>query len=167
MPKKKSNKQDIDNIPDIETLIKIIAKTLKENFDENGLSKDLGIKINVEKLKDFTQGPKQGISPKDKQLPEELPLPPEPLVETIYKKDVVVVIGSMEGAAKNEISITASSNIINISVSGKGLNYSTSIKLSCNVDQSKATATYNNGVLEILLPIIAVAYEKDVKLSIK
>ncbi len=177
MPKKKKNNNpepDITGAPYIENLIKIIAKSLKENMDSNdieGMAKianEFGIDIKLStSYKDGNEIklPKKNPAPEQKagQLPKQ---PQEPFIETIYKKDSVIVDASIPNAKREEINVIASRGDLIIEISNKAMVYSKKLQLEANVDPEKATATYKNGVLEVVLPIVQMAYQKDFKLSI-
>ncbi|MCL5679849.1 MAG: Hsp20/alpha crystallin family protein [Candidatus Marsarchaeota archaeon] len=179
MPRKKSKNDNNDGVPDIENLIKLIAKTLKDNMDSedmNNIAKEFGINIKLSTngmdLKPMPPGPNhiaKDFKPVQPIQPPQLPpvQPSEPFVETIYKKDSVVVDASMPNAKKEEINVIASQGILIIEMNSKGMAFSKKIQLEANVDPEKATATYKNGVLEIVLPVVQVAYQKDFRLSIK
>jgi len=176
MPRKKNNSNNKDGVPDIENLIKLIAKTLKENMDSedmDNIAKEFGINIklstNGPEIKRKFANPQQApnglkLAP-NQSIP--LPQPNEPFVETIYKKDSVVIDASMPNAKKEDINVIATQGMLIIEMNSKGMSFSKKIQLEANVDPEKSTATYKNGVLEIVMPIVQMAYQKDFKLSIK
>ncbi|MEM3884064.1 Hsp20/alpha crystallin family protein [Candidatus Micrarchaeum sp.] len=175
--KKSDNKdQNPNGVPDIENLIKLIAKTLKENFDNNdmaSLANEFGIDIKLSANPSKAVPPPKPVrlqkpEPKLPQgMPPEIQTPTEPFVETIYKKDSVVIDASMPNVSKGEINVIASQGTLIIEISHKGTIYSKKLQLEANVDPEKASATFKNGVLEVVMPIVEMAYMKDFKLSIK
>lgn len=94
----------------------------------------------------------------------------------------VIVTADMPGVDKNDIKINVrNGNILEISAQKKTeqeqkeqgfirhergyTGYYRSITLPASVDQSKAKATYNNGVLEITLPITQEARASNIPIS--
>ncbi len=73
----------------------------------------------------------------------------------------------MPNVSKGEINVIASQGTLIIEISHKGTIYSKKLQLEANVDPEKASATFKNGVLEVVMPIVEMAYMKDFKLSIK
>ncbi|MCL4404765.1 hypothetical protein M1583_02135, partial [Candidatus Marsarchaeota archaeon] len=118
MPRKKKSDNPND-VPDIENLIKLIAKTLKENMGDAdiknmaNIANEFGIDI---KLSGVSTKLSKNPNPKESrptppQLPPQMPLmqqPPEPFIETIYKKDSVIIDASIPNAKKEEIDVIAS-----------------------------------------------------------
>ncbi len=154
MAKKKKNakKADDDDNPYMENLIKLIAKTLKDNFNQDDVASimnDFGINI---KLSVNPQSPKLGQNGSSNAkgqdsnfpegLPQELPLANEPFVETIYKKDNVVINASIPDAKKEEINVIASQSSIIIEVSHNGMVFNKKIQLDANIDPEKGSATF-------------------------
>ncbi|MEM0154599.1 MAG: Hsp20/alpha crystallin family protein [Methanothrix sp.] len=175
--KKGSNKdQNLNGAPDIENLIKLIAKTLKENFDTNDMASmanefGIDIKLSANQSKSVPPTKPMRLKKPEPQLPHGMPLeiqtPTEPFVETMYKKDSVVIDASMPNVSKEEINVIASQGTLIIEISHKGTIYSKKLQLEANVDPERASATFKNGVLEVVMPIVDMAYMKDFKLNIK
>ncbi|MCL4372430.1 Hsp20/alpha crystallin family protein [Candidatus Marsarchaeota archaeon] len=163
MSKKKKSNPNINAPPDIENLIRIIAKTLKETLDSDSISSDFGLDIKaIEGAKKADKDTKHAQSA-GQPLPEQ---PYDPFIETIYKPGAVITVGNMCNAPKDKISVTAFDNGISIEVKWKNGVYSKRVNFEKFVDPSKAEATYKNGVLEITLPVVQLAVAKEAKLSI-
>ncbi len=105
-----------------------------------------------------------------------------PSVDVVEKGNDVIVTADMPGVDKNDIKINVRDNdILEISAQKqtekeekeKGFirheraynRYYRSIKLPAPVDKSKAKATYNNGVLEVTLPMTEKARESVIPIS--
>jgi HSP20 family protein len=105
-----------------------------------------------------------------------------PNVDIIEKGNDVIVTADMPGVDKNDIKINVrDNNILDISAQKqteeeekeKGFirheraykRYYRSIMLPVPVDKAKAKATYNNGVLEIILPMTEAAKESNIPIT--
>jgi len=105
-----------------------------------------------------------------------------PDVDVVEKGNNVVVTADMAGLSKNDIHIDVrEGNILEISAERrmehekeeKGFirhergytRFFRSVRLPAEVDKSKAKATYNNGVLEITLPMTEKAKAKGIPVS--
>ncbi len=151
------------------------------NNDENGDSKDDIIKFskfiskvmtNITKsLPDISeQG--QGSGPYDFHIrigPDGMPVvenlqpeqqsavgqkheaPKEPLVDIVDEGDSLVIVAELKGIMKEDISVTAKAEEIDIAVSNSNTVYSRNIPMPQLVNPASGKAKYNNGVLEIRL----------------
>lgn len=105
-----------------------------------------------------------------------------PSVDVVERGNDVIVTADMPGVDKGDIKINMKDNdILEISAQKqiekeekeRGFirheraynRYYRSIKLPVPVDKSKAKATYNNGVLEITLPMTEKAKESNIPVS--
>jgi len=77
----------------------------------------------------------------------------EPLVDVVTSKDDVKVIAELPGVKKEDISITVSEKSVVISVDTEERKYYKELELPAPVDARGARSTYNNGVLEVTLPL--------------
>ncbi|MGD0688241.1 MAG: archaeal heat shock protein Hsp20 [Candidatus Bathyarchaeia archaeon] len=76
----------------------------------------------------------------------------EPLVDVINETEQVRVVAELPGVEKSDIKTTISENRLTISVdSAKIRKYYKEIELPTSVDPDTSKASYNNGVLEIVL----------------
>jgi HSP20 family protein len=101
----------------------------------------------------------------------QLPAPREsqvPYVDVIDRDNDVIVTADLPGVDKNDIRISVKDNVLEISAEKKTAQerqdegylrrergysrFYRAIRLPTSVDESKAHATFNNGVLEINLP---------------
>lgn len=82
-------------------------------------------------------------------------LPPtearEPLVDIINEADHVRVVAELPGVDKSEIKTTVADDKLTIQVESPTRKYYKEVQLPTPVDPDSTEASYNNGVLEILL----------------
>jgi len=83
--------------------------------------------------------------------PMEQPQEREPLVDVIEKDDNVTVIAEVPGVEKEEINLTTSEETLSIKVTNPERKYSRVVKLPAKIKPESATASYKNGVLEVVL----------------
>jgi HSP20 family protein len=77
----------------------------------------------------------------------------EPLVDVVTSKQDIKVIAELPGVKKEDISITVAEKSVVISVDTEERKYYKELQLPATVDAGGAHSTYNNGVLEITLPL--------------
>ena len=65
--------------------------------------------------------------------------------------DSVVVTAELPGVPREDISITYRNGALNISAKTPGKEFSKDVALPCEVEPKSAKATYNNGVLEVVM----------------
>jgi HSP20 family protein len=75
----------------------------------------------------------------------------EPLVDVINEPEQVRVVAELPGVEKSDIKTTISEDSLTISVNSQTRKYFKEIQLPANVDPDSSKASYNNGVLEIVL----------------
>jgi HSP20 family protein len=75
----------------------------------------------------------------------------EPLVDVINEAEQVRVVAELPGVEKPDIKTTISENRLTISVDSAARKYYKEIELPSSVDSDTSKASYNNGVLEIVL----------------
>jgi HSP20 family protein len=75
----------------------------------------------------------------------------EPLVDVINESEQVRVVTELPGVEKSDIKTTISENRLTISVDSAARKYYKEIELPSSVDSDTSKASYNNGVLEIVL----------------
>ncbi|BAB65551.1 archaeal heat shock protein Hsp20 [Sulfurisphaera tokodaii] len=75
----------------------------------------------------------------------------EPLVDVIEKNDEVRVIAEVPGVNKDQIKVKISGNKLIIQAQGEDRKYYKEVELPTEVDDKSAKATYNNGVLQVIL----------------
>jgi HSP20 family protein len=112
-------------------------------------------------------------------LPEQqMPEVQVPFVDVIEKGNDIIVTADMPGVDKNDIKINVRDNMLEISAERKSeqeqkgkefyrhersfSRFYREIRLPAAVDQSKAKATFNNGVLEVTLPMTAKEKESTI-----
>lgn len=76
----------------------------------------------------------------------------EPLVDVVSSGKEVRVIAEMPGVNKEDIKLTVSEKSLTISVE-KGRHYYKELDLPGIVDPKSAKSAYNNGILEVTLPL--------------
>lgn len=89
----------------------------------------------------------------------------EPLVDVVSSDKEVRVIAEMPGVSKEEISVTVTEKSLTISAETEEKGYYKELDLPALVDPKRARSTYNNGVLEITLPLRSPG-ESGVKLHV-
>ena len=77
----------------------------------------------------------------------------EPLIDVVGSKEDVRVIAELPGVNKEDISITVNEKSVVISVDTEARKYYKELDLPASVDPRGARSTYNNGVLEVTLPL--------------
>ena len=77
----------------------------------------------------------------------------EPLVDVISSGKEVKVIAEMPGVNREDISVTVTEKSVTISVDREDRRYYKELDLPGLVDPKGARSNYNNGVLEITLPL--------------
>lgn len=64
--------------------------------------------------------------------------------------DRITVIADLPGVAKEEIDLQCDGRVVSIRASGENRSYDERVRLPAQVDEHSASATYNNGVLEVI-----------------
>ena len=77
----------------------------------------------------------------------------EPLVDVVSSGKEVRVIAEMPGVKKEDISLTVNERSMVISVDTEDRGYYKELELPGTVDPKGARSTYNNGVLEVTIPL--------------
>ncbi len=77
----------------------------------------------------------------------------EPLVDVVSSGKEVRVIAEMPGVNKEDINVTVSENSMVISVEREERGYYKALELPGTVDPKGARSTYNNGILEVTIPL--------------
>jgi HSP20 family protein len=77
----------------------------------------------------------------------------EPMVDVVSSPKEVRVIAEMPGVSKEDISVTVNERSVVISVEREDRGYYKELDLPGVVDPKGAKSTYNNGVLEVTIPL--------------
>ena len=77
----------------------------------------------------------------------------EPLIDVVSSGRVVRVIAELPGVEKEDIDLTVSDRSLVISVDKEGRKFYKELELPGQVEPKGATSTYNNGVLEVTVPL--------------
>jgi HSP20 family protein len=77
----------------------------------------------------------------------------EPLVDVVSSSKEVRVIAEMPGVKKEDINLTIKEKSIVISVDKEERGYYKELDLPGVVDPKRAKSTYNNGILEVTIPL--------------
>ena len=77
----------------------------------------------------------------------------EPLVDVVSSGKEVRVIVEMPGVNKEDINVTVNDDSMTISVDREDRGYYKELKLPGVVDPKGARSTYNNGILEVTIPL--------------
>jgi HSP20 family protein len=79
----------------------------------------------------------------------------EPLVDVVSSGKDVRVIAELPGVQKGDIEVTVKERSVTISVDKEDRHYFKELELPGAVDPKVAKSTYNNGILEVTLPLKA------------
>ncbi len=77
----------------------------------------------------------------------------EPLVDVVSSNKDIKVIAEMPGVNKEDINVTVAEKSVTISVDRADRGYYKELELPGTVDPKGAKSSYNNGILEIRLPL--------------
>lgn len=77
----------------------------------------------------------------------------EPLVDIVNSDKNIRVIAELPGVSREDVNVTVNENSIVISVDTASRKYHKELELQAAVDPNGARSTYNNGVLEVTLPL--------------
>jgi HSP20 family protein len=77
----------------------------------------------------------------------------EPLVDVVSSGKEVRVIAEMPGVKKEDINVTVNEKALTISVDREDRSYYKELDLPGIVDPKGAKSTYNNGILEVTIPL--------------
>ena len=77
----------------------------------------------------------------------------EPLVDVVSSDKDIKVIAELPGVSKEDVGVTVNEKSVVISVDTENRKYHKELDLPGVVDPQGARSTYNNGVLEITLPL--------------
>ncbi|MDI6855436.1 MAG: Hsp20/alpha crystallin family protein [Candidatus Thermoplasmatota archaeon] len=92
-------------------------------------------------IQQFGSTPKKGLEIAER----------EPLTDVLEGEEVVTVTVELPGVAKEDIDLTATEDVLTIDVAAEKRKYHRDIKLPCRVLPDTTTATYKNGVLDIVI----------------
>jgi HSP20 family protein len=90
----------------------------------------------------------------------------EPLVDVISSGTDVRVIAEMPGVNKEDIDVTVNEKAMTISVDREDRGYYKKLELPGIVDPKGARSTYNNGILEVTIPLKS-SGEGGIKLKVE
>lgn len=92
----------------------------------------------------------------------------EPFVDTVLdeKTNELKVVAEMPGVQREDIHLEALENALTIRAERGDRRYDTTVPLSHPVDTSTATATYNNGVLEVRMKLKGFLKPKGVSIKV-
>jgi len=79
----------------------------------------------------------------------------EPLVDVVSSDKEVRVIAEMPGVEKGDINVTINDRSLVISVDNDDRKYYKELDLPGVVDPKRGKSTYNNGILEVTIPLIS------------
>jgi HSP20 family protein len=77
----------------------------------------------------------------------------EPLVDVVSTDKEVRVIAEIPGVSKDEIGVTVTERTLEISVDSQARKYYKKLDLPGVVDPNGARSSYNNGILEVTVPL--------------
>jgi len=188
MRKRRGSPFDPWGYPDIDEMMKEMERAFSEQFKdfEKGLPKNLvresrtpegGVK---KEIGPFVYGYSVTIGPDGKPVVREFgnvrsgedrPLKAiqdkrEPLVDVISSGTDVRVIAEMPGVNKEDINVTVNEKAMTISVDREDRGYYKKLELPGIVDPKGARSTYNNGILEVTIPLKS-SGEGGIKLKVE
>lgn len=73
-------------------------------------------------------------------------------VDVQEEDDAIRVVADLPGVSNDDIAIRCTGRTLSITAAGDRRDYNEQIQLPARVDKHAATATYNNGILDITLP---------------
>jgi len=79
----------------------------------------------------------------------------EPLVDVVTSDKEVRVIAEIPGVRKEDINVRVEDRSLEISVETEAHRYFKKLELPGTVDPGKAKSSYNNGILEITIPLLS------------
>ncbi|MDC4211977.1 MAG: Hsp20/alpha crystallin family protein [Candidatus Nitrosopumilus limneticus] len=143
-----------------ETEIDRIFKTMSNSFfDTNDIFEEFKGNSNSGPIfygYTMTVGPdgKPSVQEYGNVKPKQLPTSDtrEAIVDTIVdeKEKVVKIIAEMPGVEKTDVKIFVDKNVVDISADHGDKKYHSKVPLQHKVDENSATASYKNGVLELV-----------------
>lgn len=77
----------------------------------------------------------------------------EPLIDVVASDKDIKVIAEIPGVRKEDVNVTVQDRSVVISVDTENRKYFKELELQGTVDPQGAKSTYNNGILEITLPL--------------
>jgi len=77
----------------------------------------------------------------------------EPLVDVVTSEKEVRAIVELPGVKKEDIDLTVNEDSLVVSVSDPERSYYKELRLPAPVDPNRASSNYNNGILEVTLPL--------------
>ena len=77
----------------------------------------------------------------------------EPLVDVVSSDKEVRVIAEIPGVRKEDVNVTVNERSMVISVDGEDRGYYKELDLPGTVNPNEAKSTYNNGILEVTVPL--------------
>jgi len=103
---------------------------------------------------------------KGRRLPGQISEEREPLVDIFVDENEAKIIAEIPGVQKEDINLTVSQNKLVISVDTESRKYYKEIDLPENILPEKAVSKYNNGILEIKIPLSKNNKSKAVRVKI-
>ena len=138
---------NFDNIADVNKFISKVVRELTANYANNpGITGPIvyGFSVRIDNrgsMQDPNQGRLQGTG----QEPAK-----EPLIDIINRPGSISVLAELPGMDKRSLVMASDHSKLRISCTWSGGIYTRSVTLPNSVNPKSASATYNNGVLEIM-----------------
>lgn len=104
--------------------------------------------------------------PGQKKLEEPEMKAREPVTDLIVGKDDIAVTFEMPGVERNDIDVQITEDKVTIEAKTEGRTYKKEVGLPHEVDSEKSKATYNNGVLEVCIPMVKEKERKATKVKV-
>lgn len=91
----------------------------------------------------------------------------EPITDTIVGDKEIFVTLEMPGVEKKDIDLEVKKDAVSVNAKAEDRNYHKEVELPHEVDPEKAKATYHNGVLEVVIPLLGRLKDKGKKVKIE
>ncbi len=83
-------------------------------------------------------------------------------IDVYEEEDGLLVVADLPGVEKSDIGITCDGRVVAISATGERRSYDEQVRLPRQVDESSASASYNNGVLEVRFDTVRDGHTIDI-----
>lgn len=92
----------------------------------------------------------------------------QPFVDVVAdeKENALKVVAEMPGVQKEDIDLRVTEDTLAIKAQNKDKKFDTEVPLDAKVDPSSAKASYNNGILEVRLKLLAPLKKKGVNVKV-
>ncbi|WP_234970437.1 Hsp20/alpha crystallin family protein [Methanohalophilus halophilus] len=89
----------------------------------------------------------------------------KPLIDVLEMDGEVYVTAEISGMSRDDISVCATDQYLEINASNKHYTYSETLEMPIKVDPNSAKATFHNGVLEVIFSVMEESGKVDIKIN--